>query len=338
RSSRFMIMLAAYKALLARYTGQDDLCVGTFVAGRSRPEVEPLIGFFINTLALRTDLGGNPDFSTILARVRELTLGAFERQELPFEVLLDALEIERSLAHTPLFQVMIVMQNWPRAGVEGQDLAVSLLGTARPMANVELSLWLEDDEPLSGYLEYNATLFDRTTVERLRRHLELLLEAAVADPGTRLSALALMSGAERQQVLGEWSETPQRVCHAPTYPELFETRAERHPDKVAVIDLGSGEQVTYGRLNHRVNRLAQHLRTRGVAPEARLGVLIERSCDLLVGILGILKAGGAYVPLDPSYPRKRLEGILEDAGVALVLTHRGLEEELLPAAGPEVVD
>ncbi|MCP4663525.1 MAG: amino acid adenylation domain-containing protein, partial [bacterium] len=340
-ASLFMILVAAFKAVLRRWTSQDDVCIGTFTAGRNQPEIEPLIGFFLNTLVLRTDLGGGPSsdgptFRELLDRVREVTVGAYAHQDLPFEMLLDTLQVERSTSHTPLFQVMVVLQNIPRVTGQTSDLSFAPYGRFEPRAHFDLSLWQSEQQGgLSGYLEYNALVFDLTTVQRLTRHFRNLLAAAAAAPEERISALALMSAAERQQVLGEWSEAPRRVRYAPTYPELFEARAERSPDQPAVIDLGSGDELSYGRLNRRANRLAHHLRTRGVAPEVRVGVLFERSCDLLVGILGILKAGGAYVPLDPASPRDRLEQILEDAGISLVLTHRGLDAG---GFGPEVMD
>ncbi|MCP4659279.1 MAG: amino acid adenylation domain-containing protein, partial [bacterium] len=325
RTSRFMTMLGAFKALLWRYTGRDDLCVGTFLAGRNRPELEPLIGFFINTLALRTDLGGNPDFSTILDRVREVTLGAFEHHALPFEMLLDTLEIERSLAHTPLFQTMVIMQNWPRAGGEGQGLSVSPLGYGRPLSNFELSLWLEDDEPLTGYLEYNAELFDQTTVERLCRHLEVLLEGAVADPRTPLEALPLLAPAEAHQLLSEWGDSGDVPAQEGIH-RRFEAQAALTPEAVAVVD--EEERLRYAELNARANRLAHHLRAHGVGPEQVVAICLERRAELLVSVLAVLKAGGAYLNLDPGYPAARLAFMLDDSGAPWVLTRRELAAEL----------
>ncbi|MCP4663291.1 MAG: amino acid adenylation domain-containing protein [bacterium] len=344
-TSLFMTMLGAFKALLRRYTGQEDLCVGTFIAGRNRPEIEPLIGFFINTLALRTDLRGDPSVEELLRRVQKVTVGAYDHQDLPFERLLDALRIERSLSHTPLFQVMLVLQNLPRATVELEGLSFSPFGSAKAQSNFELSLWLsEAGDGLDGYLEYNPQLFDTTTIRRLSRHFLTLLEEVLAAPEQTISTLALLSGGERQQLLGEWSTTPRTVRYSSCFRELFEAQVERSPKATALIDPTTDEELSYEELDHRANRLAQHLAERGsareaVSPEVRVGLLLERSCDLVVGLLGILKAGGAYVPLDPSYPRERLALILEDAGLTLLLTHRGLDGDLpeLGERAPEVI-
>jgi amino acid adenylation domain-containing protein len=340
RTSLFMTSLAAFQTLLGRTTGQDDVAVGTFIAGRNRPEIEPLIGFFVNSLVLRSDLSGEPSFRELLERVREVTLGAYEHQDLPFEMLLDRLQIERSLSHTPLFQVMLAMQNLPTYNRQQEGLSLIPVGVGGQRSQFELTLWLEEsDGVLSGNMEYNAESFDLTTVRRICGHFQVLLRGAVKDPDQPISTLPLMSRGERQQLLCEWSRTPDSVTGEPSFQELFEAQVSRLPDAPALFDPTTGEELSYRQLDERSNRLAHHLRRLGVAAESLVGLLLARSCDLVVGILGILKAGGAYVPLDPDYPRERLKLVARDARLALLLTHRQLAGELLELAGgdPAVV-
>ncbi|HEY0016599.1 MAG TPA: condensation domain-containing protein, partial [Longimicrobium sp.] len=282
----FMVLLAALKALLSRYAGQDDVVVGSAVAGRTRAETEPLIGLFANTLALRTDLSGDPSFRALLRRVRDTALEAYAHPDLPFEKLVAELGIERSLSHTPLLQVVVTAaaqaEGVPRemggcrvaaaavdSGATKFDLA---LGIAHTEAGVELGA------------AYAAELFDAATVERMLGHLRVLLEAAAADPGRRLSRLPLMPEAERRRVLGAWSAAPPLPVPSAGVHELFQAQAGRAPDAVALVS--GGESLTYGALNRRANRLARHLRSRGVGPETRVGVCVERGVEMVEALLG----------------------------------------------------
>ncbi len=331
----FMTLLAALQTLLSRYAGQDDVCVGTPVAGRNQTETEGLIGFFVNTLVLRTDLSGDPTFRELLRRVREGALGAYAHQELPFEKLVKELQPERDMSRTPLFQVMFVLKNAPPPTMEVSNLRMSALPVDGGTAKTDLALELWDEpEGLRGYFEYNTDLFDATTIARMAGHFQILLEGVVADPGQHLSALPLLTEAERHQLLVEWNDTQSDYPRDACIHELFETQAERTPDAVAVVF--EDERLTYRQLNRRSNQLAHHLRKLGVGPEVLVGICVERSIEMVVGLLGILKAGGAYVPLDPSYPRERLGFMLEDARAPVLLTEGRLVDDL-PGHGAQVV-
>ena len=298
----FMTLLGAFQTLLSRYSGQEQVCVGTPIAGRNRSELEGLIGFFVNTLVLRGDLSGNPRFEEFLGRVRETTLGAYAHQDLPFEQLVDHLQPERDLSRTPLFQVMFAFQNAPMQDVEVADLSFSALEAERGTANFDLTLSMNETEGgLRGSIEYSTDLFDGSTIERMLGHFQRLLESIVADPTQTVGELSLLSAEERHQLLVEWNATradyPRDVC----VHELFEAQALRTPDAVAVVS--EDRRLTYGELNSRSNQLAHRLRKLGVGPEVLVGICVDRSLEMVVGILGILKAGGAYVPLDPDYPQ-----------------------------------
>jgi amino acid adenylation domain-containing protein len=331
----YMVLLAAFQLLLSRYAGTDDVVVGSPTAGRVRAELEDLVGFFINTLVLRTDLSGDPDFREVLRRVREVTLSAYEHQEVPFERVVEEVHPERSLSRTPLFQVMFVLQNAARAvfGLEGVRAAP--LGVETTTAKFDLTLTLaETPQGLSGWLEYATDLFDPATAARMRWHLRVLLEAIASDPGRPVSELPLLDGDERRRVLAEWNATgrayPRRQC----IHHLFEQQAGRTPGAVA-LRFG-GESFTYAELNRRANRLAHHLRRLGVGPEVRVGIMVERSVELLVGLLAILKTGGAYVPLEPGYPAERLLYVLQDSRVPVLLTQERLLDRV-PEHGARVV-
>jgi amino acid adenylation domain-containing protein len=318
-ASPFMVLLAALQVLLARWSGQDDISVGTYTGSRGRAELEDLIGFFINTLVLRTDLADGPGFRALLRRVRETTLGAFAHQDLPFEKLLDALRVERDLSHTPLFQVLLVLQNFPARPVDLREAEVRLtpITGTNEHVNFDLSLWLNDaGDAVSGLLQYNRALFDASTVERLARQLRTLLEAVVADPEAPVHELPLLDDTERAE-LAAWSGGRVPARTAETVPARIFAQAERTPEAVAVET--ESVRLTYAELVDRAGRLAAHLRGLGVGPESRVGVRVERSPELIVGLLGVLAAGGAYVPLDPALPAERLAGMVEDAGVEVVL-------------------
>jgi len=314
----FMTLLAAFKVLLHRYTQQDDILVGTPIANRNRSEIEGLIGFFINTLVLRSNLAGNPTFKQLLAQVREVTLGAYAHQDLPFEQLVEELQPERDLSHSSLFQVMFILQNAPIEVLHLPDLTLDPLKIESKTANFDLTLsMVETEAGLMGGIEYNTDLFDADRITRMLRHFQTLLAGIVAHPEQNLSDLPLLTTAEHQQILTTWNSNkisvPQQCIH-----QLFEAQVEKTPDAVAVVF--EKEQLTYQELNQRANQLAHYLQTQGVKAEVLVGICLGRSCELVVGILGVLKAGGAYLPLDPAYPQERLAYMLEDAQVSVIIT------------------
>jgi len=323
----YMTLLAAFGALLLRYTGQEDIAVGSPIAGRNRPEIEGLIGFFVNTLVLRTDLSGDPTFRELLHRVREVALNAYTHQDLPFEKLVEELAPKRDLGANPLFQVLFALQDAPSASFELPGLqVVSRLGeTGSTHFDLEIYLW-EESETLTCKVVYAADLFDPGTIVRMVEHYGRLLENVAANPDRRLSALELMSDFERHQVLTGWNDPAAEYRCEATLSKLFEDQVERTPESEAVV-FGQA-RLTYRELNERANRLARYLRARGVGPEFLVGICVERSLEMVVGLLGILKAGGAYVPLDPSYPRQRLAFMLEDTQAPVVLTQASLLESL----------
>ena len=321
-------LLAAFQALLGRYTGQTDIAVGTPIANRTRPELENLVGFFVNTLVMRTDLSGNPTFRELLGRVHSVALGAYEHQDLPFEHLVVELQPERDFSRNPLFQVVFAFQNVPREGAAFHGL------TIRPMAknittthmDLECFVW-EGNEKLHVNLVYNTDLFDRETIERLGTHFQEVLKEVTRDPLQRLSQISLLSHEKRQQLLEEWNATETAYPHEATLAERFEAQVEQTPDAVAIVF--EEQQLTYSELNTRANHLAQYLHHQhGVGPEVCVGLCMERSVEMIVGVVGILKAGGAYVPLDPDTPPERVAFMLKDADIALVLTQDALKARL----------
>ncbi|HWN42366.1 MAG TPA: amino acid adenylation domain-containing protein [Thermoanaerobaculia bacterium] len=323
----FMILLGAFATLLSRYGSQPDVVVGTPIANRGRAELEDLIGMFANTLALRVDLSGNPEFDELARRVRQVALGAYAHQDIPFERLVDELRPERDLSHSPVFQVMLALQNLPGAQLDLAGLTLSPLEFEVDRTQFDLSLFLfpRRDGGMLARLEYAADLFDSGTAERLLLHLCNLLDGIVEAPKRRLSDLPLLGAIERQELLvvGNLTaaEVPPRLLH-----QLFEERAAERPEAVAVAH--EGESLTYGELNTRANRLAHHLRGLGVGPERLVAVCLERSPAMLTALLGVLKAGGAYVPLDPSYPADRVAWVLEDSRASVLLTQSDLAASL----------
>jgi surfactin family lipopeptide synthetase A len=320
----FMTLLAAFSTLLYRYSGQRDILVGTPIANRNRAETESLIGFFVNTLIFRTRLSEQMTFRELLGQVREVAIEAYAHQDFPFEMLVEELQPERSLSHSPVFQVMLDLQNAPMHDLELHGLRLTPLPFDSLMAKFDLVMTVsETDGRLNGQLEYNTDLFDAATIERLGRHLERLLEAAVSKPDEQVSRLQLLTDDEQQQILFEWNDTRVENEPALCIHELFEQQAAAKPEAVAV--LLNDERLTYRDLNERANSLAHNLRRLGTGPESLVGVCLERSVDAVVAILGVLKAGGAYLPLDPSYPRQRLSRMLADAGAQIVITPEYLE-------------
>ncbi|MBW4637352.1 MAG: amino acid adenylation domain-containing protein [Gloeocapsa sp. UFS-A4-WI-NPMV-4B04] len=319
----FMTLLAAFQTLLHRYTGQLDIVVGSPIANRNRAELEPLIGFFVNSLVLRTDLSGNPTFRELLEQVREVTLGAYAHQDLPFEKLVQELHPARDLSRHPLFSVAIALQNTPITALELPGLALSQfdVDSATSRLDLELHLW-QTPAGLQGQVIYSTDLFDSNTITRMLGHFQTLLAGIVADPEQKLIKLPILTAAERQQLLVEWNNTEKDYSCNQCIHELFEAQVNKTPEATALVY--QDEQLTYKELNDRSNQLAHYLQKLGVVPEAKVGICVERSLLMVVGILGILKAGGAYVPLDPIYPSERLKFILEDAQVSILLTQQSL--------------
>ncbi len=322
----FMTLLAGWQVLLGRYAGQDDVVVGTPIAGRSRAEVEGLIGFFVNTLVLRARLGGAPTFRELLVQVRETTLGAFAHQDLPFERLVEELAPERTLAHNPLFQVMFALHNLGVGRTALGELETDAPGGGGAGTQFDLGVtFLEDGERLQGRIDYRTDLFDASTAERMADHYRILLESAVLDPDRRISELRLMSAAEERRLVVEWNP-PRAFPAEKQVPRLIAEQAERTPDAPAVS--GGGTVHSYAELEARSSRLAHALREMGVGPETPVAVLLERGPWLLEAVLGIWKAGGAYLPLDPAYPPERLEYMLGDAAAPVLVTQERLRGAL----------
>jgi amino acid adenylation domain-containing protein len=318
----FMTLLAAWQALLFRYTGQEDLAVGTPVANRTRPEVEPLIGFFVNMLVMRAGLGGDPSFRALLAQTRETTLAGWANQDLPFERLVEELAPERTLAHQPLFGVVFALQNapWPPLHLPGLRLRMDPVdpGTAR----YDLVFTLrEDDGGIGGRMEYAADLFDASTIERLADHYVRLLRAVVADPAARISTLSLLADEERRATADAARAMARPYPRDASIPALFAEMVRRAPDAAAVVH--GGETVTYAQLDARAEGLARRLRRAGAGRGARVGVCMERGAGLAAAWLAVLRAGAAYLPLDPAHPAERLAWMLEDAGATLVVAGDG---------------
>ena len=356
----FMTLLAAFQTLLHRYTAQTDIVLGTPIANRTRAATEPLIGCFVNTLVLRTDLSFDPTFVELMTRVRDVALGAYAHQHVPFEMLVEALQPERDVSRSPLFQVMLVLQNAPKQALELNDeLQLSGVEVERRTAKFDLTLLLtEDTEGLKGVWEYNTDLFEAATIERMNGHFEVLLEAIIATPESRLSELPLLTDAEQRQLLLQgtlnesdsdlsrtslecadssalWSQfgmhawrgtkavtshrTPRR---RPSLHQLFEAQVERTPEAIAVVY--EEQELSYAELNQRANQLAHYLQSLGVAPGHFVGVCLRPSVEMIIGLLGVLKAGAAYLPLDPAYPQERLSLMLSVSGASVVLTEEAV--------------
>ncbi|MDC0683710.1 non-ribosomal peptide synthetase [Sorangium atrum] len=324
----FTIVAAGLFSLLHRYTGQSDVCIGTPVTARPRAALEGVVGCLLNTLALRVDLSGNPGVTELLARVRAAVLEGQAHQEAPFERVLEALSLERNLSHTPLFNVMIAMDPAPEQAPEipGLSIGVQRVDTGTAQFDLTLSLTLDAQGGARGAWEYNSDLFDRATAARMARHLLAILDGLAAGPEVRLADLPVMDAAEREQLVIGWNATDAEAPLDRCAHELIEAQVERTPEAAAVVS--GAETLTYRELNRRANQLAHHLRSLGVGPEVPVGLCVERSIDMVVGMLGVLKAGGAYVPLDPSYPDDRLQFIVEDTGAPVLLTQQHLAARL----------
>ncbi len=326
-----MVLLAGFDALLARHSGQPDVVVGTPVANRRLVETEELIGLFVNTLVLRADLTDDPPFSALGRRVREAALEAFAHQDVPFERLVDALEVERHLAYSPLFQVMFNLQTPRSTRVELPDLTFEFLEAERGASQFDLTLNLVQwENGLTGALEYNTDLFDRATMERLLGHYQILLQGALESSDRPVSELPLLTAGERRQLAVDWNDTARPWAAGALLHELFTAQAARTPEAVAVSQ--GGRALTYRELDERSNRLARRLRRLGVGADVRVGLCVERTPEMVTALLGILKAGGAYVPLDPAHPAERLALVIEDSAVPVLVTEEGLLGSLPPHA------
>lgn len=327
-ASLFMTLQAAFVTLLSRYTNQKDIVIGSPITNRNRPALESLIGFFVNTLVLRTRLENNPTFRELLAQVRQVALNAYSHQDVPFDQLVEFLQPQRHLSHSPLFQVMFVLQNSPVEKLELPGLSVTQIELDRPTAGATFDLTLSMQEigsELRGAFEYNANLFDADTIARMVGHFQTLVEAIATNPDECVGQLPLLSAAEQHQLLIEWNHTQTHYPHQCIH-QLFEEQVKKTPDAVAV---GFGnQQLTYRELNTRANQLAHYLQKLGVGKETLVGICLERSPNIIVAMLGILKAGGAYLPLDPTYPSDRLVFMLQDAQTFLLLTQQQLYGQL----------
>ncbi|MGH7313096.1 MAG: non-ribosomal peptide synthetase, partial [Candidatus Rokuibacteriota bacterium] len=319
RATLYMTLLAAFKILLHRYTGGDDIVVGSVTAGRKHPDLETVLGYFVNPVVLRTDLGGDPPFRDLLARVRETTLEALGHADVPFTHVVKALRHQRDPGRTPLLQAVISME-MPMPTLD-PGWRYSQTDISSGMAKFDLDLQVEDHaEGISGRVIYPTDLFEAPTIQRLVRHYQTLLEGIVADPGRRLSDLPLMTADERHEVLVAWNATTASYPEHSTVHRLFEAQVQRSPDAVALVL--DDRQLTYRQLNQRANQVAHHLQALGIGPGASVCVGMERSLELVVAVLGILKAGGGYVPLDPEHPMERLAFMVRDCGAAALVTDR----------------
>ncbi|HEX7238904.1 MAG TPA: amino acid adenylation domain-containing protein, partial [Longimicrobiaceae bacterium] len=332
----FMVLLAGFAAWLHRYTGQDDLVVGTPVAGRDHPALEPLIGCFINVLPVRARVDGEGSFRDLLRGVRSAALDAYPHGDLSFDQIVEAAGIPRETSRNPLVQVLFALQNTPAGSFSLPGIEAEPVEAAVRTSRYDLSLYLseEPDGALSTLVEYATDLYDRSTVERWTAHFRRLLEAYAADPGAAVREAPMLDPAEEALLLHGWNRTALELDPDATVPALFEAQARRTPDAVALS--ADGGTLTYAELDRRAGALAGLLRERGVGPESRVGLLLERSAEMVVAMLGVLKAGGAYLPLDPAYPAERLEYMLADSGARLLLTEVGLAERV-PGFGGEVV-
>jgi amino acid adenylation domain-containing protein len=333
----FITLLAAFQVLLSRYTQQSDIAIGSPIANRNRSEIESLIGFFVNSLVLRTDLSGNPTFREVLKRAKDVALGAYAHQDLPFEKLVEELHPERNLNQNPLFQVVFALQNAPMTALELPDLTLSPLPFETETTRFDLEfhlwepntqngLWADSSEGISGFVIYSTDLFDDASIARMVEHFQILLEGIVANPEQQIAQLPLLSKSDLDNVLVKWNDTHLDYPQDKLVHQLFENIAQQLPDAIALVD--KDEQITYQDLNIRSNKLAHFLTKSGVKAEILVGLCVERSCDLVVGMLAILKAGGAYVPIDPTYPSERLNLMIQDANISVLLTHECWIERL----------
>lgn len=330
----FMTLLAAFQTLLHRYSGQDEILVGSPIANRTHSKMENLIGFFVNTLVMKADFIDNPNFSDLLRQVRETALGAYAHQDLPFEKLVEEIQPQRDLSHSPLFQVAFALQNAPAQEVmELPDLTLSAVSSESGVAKFDLTLtMIETGEDIVGSLEYNTDLFEKAAILRMINHFTALLEGIAAEPETEIADLPMLSEDERQKLLIDWNQYEAEFPDDKCVHQWFESYVEKQPQAPALAykadSLAEAIEISYQEMNKRANQLARRLKKCGVAPEKIVGVCIERSIEMAVGMLAILKAGGAYVPIDPAYPKDRIEYMIEDSGLSVILTGEAIKNQL----------
>lgn len=330
----FMFSLAVFDVLLFRYSGQEDIAVGTPIANRNRKEIEKLIGFFVNTLVLRTDLAQNPSFVEVLSRVKKMTVDAYANQDVPFEKLVEVISPERDISRTPLFQVLFAMQNAPLAEVPLGHLKLQLFNADSRTSKFDLSFGLvEDASGLQGSLEYNTDLFEPDTAQRMIDHYRTLLAGIVAEPDRSIASLPILTRSEQTE-LTEWNRTVAEWPEGACLPDLFEAQVQRTPEAVAVEI--EGTRLSYQELDQRSNQLGQYLKKLGARPEGRVAIYLERGLDLIVGMMAVQKAGAAYVPIDPNYPGERVGFMLEDSGASALLTQTSLLDQMPSFAGQVV--
>ena len=341
RATLFMTLLAAFQTLLFRYTGQGDINIGSPIANRNRREIEPLIGFFVNTMVLRNQLSGEMSFRELVSKEREVCMGAFSNQDLPFEMLVEALQPGRDMSYTPLFQVMFILQNAPADAKELPGFSLEMLDVHSGTATFDITLSVsEDTKGLDLTFEYNTDLYDESTMQRMLSHFVRLLEEVVAHPDQSISTLDILSAEEKHMMLVGWNETD--VCYDLEQPihRLFEKQAQCTPDAVAlVIPAHNGhirQTLTYRELDHRANQMARYLQQKGVLPGMVIGLCVDRNVEMMIGLLGILKAGGVYLPLDPQYPKDRLAFMMEDSDIGLLVTQSWLKLQL-PEMGVDMI-
>ena len=323
----FMTLLTAYLVLLRRYSGQDDLVIGAPVANRNRTETQGLIGFFVNTLVLRVDLSGDPTLRELLRRVQASVAEAFANQDVPFESLVEELQPKRDLSRNPLYQVSLQVYQHATGGYGDKKLLKDRVHVDKGTASIDLAFDVfEVPEGLVARIEYSTELFDKSTVERMVGHFQTLLQGMSGNLDTTVAELPMLSAAERRQLLETWNQTRSDYPRDACIHQLFEAQAQRTPDAIAV-ESAEG-RLTYRELDRRANHLASYLQSQGVKPDVLVGICMERSLDMVVGLLGILKAGGAYVPLDPAYPVERLSWLVEDGELPLVVTHKPVRDRL----------
>ncbi|EJW15203.1 nonribosomal peptide synthetase subunit [Paenibacillus alvei DSM 29] len=320
-STLFMTLLAAFQALLYRYSGQHDFCIGTPIANRGMSEIEGMIGFFVNTLVIRSDLSSNPTFRELMQQTKKQVLGAYEHQDLPFDQLVQALQSDRETSHSPLFQVMFAMNDDSfQHMVQSDGLQIKLFPIVDKTSKYDLSMTISHirDQGLTAELEYNTDLFDSQTIERMLEHFQHLLESIVLNPDLSVSSLEIMGECERQLLLSTWNRTEAAYASDMCIHEIVEKQASLFPNAIAVTS--GAEQFTYRDVNIRANRMARHLQRMGIGPEVLVGLLADRSAEQMIGLLAILKSGGAYVPIDPAYPDERIAYMIEDAQIHVLLT------------------
>ncbi|MCP5420388.1 MAG: amino acid adenylation domain-containing protein [Gammaproteobacteria bacterium] len=331
----FIVLLSAFQTLLYRHSGETDIVVGSAVANRNRTEVDRVIGFFANNIVLRSDLSGNPTVRSVIAQVRDVALSAYAHQAMPFDTLVDSLGTRRELDHSPLFQVMFVLQNFSQMEFDLPEMACDFMEPSLTVARFDLAVdVLEEPQGLRVYFEYNTDLFDAATIDRMMEHYRHLLEGFVSHPEACIDDLPMLSEAERRQLVAYGNGMQSAYPAHQTVHELFEAQVARTPEAVALRF--EETELSYRELNARANQLAHHLRTRGVGRESLVGVWMERSLDMVVALLGVLKAGGAYVPLDPAFPKDRLDYMMADAALTVVVTQSHLADSL-GTGGPKSV-